>query len=216
MAPFTNIMDFLDERAAILLDHYYNSGCFTGRLFDLTAGGGDRFTADDVVAVDWLGVPIPRQAHAQILVTRANEFNELLAKIPADIRLTDPAARRYVEAGSTADKLWRLLNHDDLKGVGWVTAHKLLAHKRPLLLPVYDTVVADALQPHQDAFWVPLWQTIQDRAVVERLEHLRADLGRPDISLLRILDVPIWMRHFYVVFGFNPCKCQGIYPTSSP
>jgi hypothetical protein len=73
MAPFTNVMDFLVDNGPKLLDNYYKSECFTGRLFDLTAGGADRFTGDDVVAVDWLGVTIPREAHPQLLVTRADE-----------------------------------------------------------------------------------------------------------------------------------------------
>jgi hypothetical protein len=70
-----------------------------------------------------------------------------------------------------------------------VTAQKLLAHKRPHLLPVYDQVVQDALQPHQDGFWVPLLGVAQGKGHRGPLEELRAGLGRPDISLLRILDV---------------------------
>jgi hypothetical protein len=76
----------------------------------------------------------------------------------------------------------------------------LLARKRPHLLPVYDRVVKAALQPTKRTFWRPLWETLQDRAVTGRLEELRRVLDL-DVSLLRVLDVAVWMRNWGAAEG---------------
>lgn len=95
---------------------------------------------------------------------------------------------------SEASQLWSILQA--VPGIGWVTAAKLLARKRPHLLPVYDQVVKAALQPRSDRFWVPLWAEFQDGRLVERLREIRSEASVDDgISPLRILDVAIWMRN---------------------
>lgn len=82
-----------------------------------------------------------------------------------------------------------------MKGVGWVTAHKLCARKRPKLLPVYDRVVKAALQPRRKDFWIPLRETLRaSDKIVPRLEEVKRLAQIPDeVSLLRVLDVAVWM-----------------------
>lgn len=192
-----NLMPFLDDAAPALLDKYYRSPSFTGARFESLGGGGDRleakdaFVADDIVAVGLLSVSIPPEASLRLLEDDAAALSELLVKIPVGVSLTEPGARQLIDSGSPADVLWHRLIKID--GIAWVTAHKLLARKRPHLLPVYDRVVKVALQPTQSTFWLPLWETLQDDAVRRRLEDLRHGLGL-DISLLRVLDVAVWMR----------------------
>jgi hypothetical protein len=223
MAPFSNVMEFLDERAPVFLNHYYNSGCFTGAHFGSHACGGDRsetrnrFTDDDVVAVKLLGVDIPPGATLELLTARTDDLTKLLVDIPYDISLASPQAKKLIMAGSPASRLYAAL--DGIDGVGDVTAHKLLARKRPHLLPVFDSVVGDALLPPQEAVWEPLWETLQNPVVTTRLQQLHAGLGRSDVPLLRIFDVSIWMRHFRTwlqrhrpkVTPHDPCGCLGVY-----
>lgn len=66
----------------------------------------------------------------------------LLSAIPRDIDMADAEADVLAE-GSPADQAWHLLCAQH--GVDWVIAGKLLARKRPRLLPVYDKVVRCAL-----------------------------------------------------------------------
>ncbi|MFF7382730.1 DUF6308 family protein [Streptomyces griseoluteus] len=82
-------------------------------------------------------------------------------------------------------------------GIGWVTTGKLLARKRPRLLPVYDNVVKCVLgRPRH--FWLPLHTALraEDRALHHTLLDLRKRAGVPEtVSALRVCDVVLWMAH---------------------
>lgn len=196
----TRLTPFLGEQAVDLLDRYFNTAEYTGGEFERFAGGGDRpeiadrFTADDIVAVSLLSVRIPGRAALRLLVGQACELNALLSEIPVELDLWE-APEQVVEPGSSADHLWRQL--DGLPGVGWVTAGKLMARKRPRLIPVYDRVVKTALgRKNGDEWWRPLRTVLQENSdIVDRLQSLRNQAALDDrVSLLRILDVCIWMR----------------------
>ena len=80
--------------------------------------------------------------------------------------------------------------------VGETTACKLLARKRPHLVPILDTVVTQELSIVHGQFWLPLhdWLAADDRAHHLHLESLRSRAGLgPDISVLRVFDVLTWM-----------------------
>ncbi len=95
--------------------------------------------------------------------------------------------------GSPADQLWHKL--DQIHGIGWVTAGKLLARKRPRLIPVYDNVVRDVVGK-PDSFWLGLRAALRadGRGLQERLVRMRtqAEVG-DDISAIRVFDVVAWM-----------------------
>ncbi len=193
------IWSYLTDAAAGALAQYFNSGKFTGGRFEHFAGGGDRhgvsdqFTSDDIVAVSMLSVRIPGRA-ALLLLDAADEYNSLLALVPVDVDLWD-VDEAEISPNSAADRLWTRLV--EAKGIGWVTAGKLLARKRPRLIPVYDRVVRGALGRRDgEPFWLPLRTVLrEDDSIVDRLRELRAtsEIG-PDVSLLRTLDVAIWMQ----------------------
>jgi len=72
-----------------------------------------------------------------------------------------------------------------------VTAGKLLARKRPRLIPIYDSVVKQAMG-EPESWWRPLRAVLRDAPdVVDRVEDLRPEAV--DVSTLRLLDVAIWM-----------------------
>ena len=193
-------MRFLDDVGVAQVRQYFDPAQgFSGAAFDTFAGGGDagahryEFTAEDLVAVTLLDVVVPGHAALEILDQRASEFNALLAEVPHEVDLWD-APMGLVDATSDASQLWGLLTA--LPNVGWVTASKLLARKRPRLLPVYDSVVKAALQPDVESFWLPLRQELLNGGVVEQLREVRSAAGLSErISLLRVLDVAVWMRN---------------------
>jgi hypothetical protein len=189
------------------LRRYYTTK--PGRNFDTLCGGGarpetqDRFVADDVVAVALLSVDIPPAA----IVTLLDEKRELLSgflqahvgeqsdtrALPLDQDLWD-VDKSLIKPGSQADKLWHEL--DAIEGIGWVTTGKLMARKRPRLIPGFDRVIRACLMPKKsNTWWVSLHDAVdQDRGIVTRLEELKADAELPDeVSLLRVLDVAVWM-----------------------
>ncbi|RAO31428.1 hypothetical protein ONO23_03823 [Micromonospora noduli] len=118
-----------------------------------------------------------------------------LTEIPVDVELGSDAASPLIADGGPAHRAWRMLDH--AAGLGWVTAGKLLARKRPKLIPVYDGVVSCALGTGT-GFWKWLHGILRedDCVLAQQLDALCREADLPAaISRLRILDVAVWMRH---------------------
>ncbi|WP_327180591.1 DUF6308 family protein [Streptomyces sp. NBC_01334] len=195
------------ERVVGDLRRYFGIGMppggvpFTGSRFEHLAGGGDRpevtdrFTAEDLVAVQTLSVTVPAPVALDILEGPLGvRLSGLLHAIPRDINMVDADAD-VVADGSPADQAWHLLR--DQPDVGWVIAGKLLARKRPQLLPVYDRVVRCAVG-RPPSFWLALHTALRDddAALHRQLLELRQIAGVPEtVSALRVCDVAVWMGH---------------------
>ncbi|MGQ4719143.1 DUF6308 family protein [Streptomyces anulatus] len=114
--------------------------------------------------------------------------------MPADTDLADADAS-VVADGSPAHQAWSLLKNQHK--VGWVIAGKLVARKRPRLLPVYDRVVRCALG-RPPSFWTGLRTTLRENneALHHRLLDLRQSADLPQtVTALRVADVAVWMAH---------------------
>ena len=109
---------------------------YTGSVFDTWAGGGDStetadiITADDFVALSFLSRKLPGRVQLELLGRRSADLSRLLGQLPTDVDLWG-AEESHLESAGNA---WRIV--EGLPGVGWVTAGKLLARKRPRLIPV--------------------------------------------------------------------------------
>ncbi|MDT0354063.1 DUF6308 family protein [Pseudonocardia charpentierae] len=172
---------------------------YTGAAFERFAGGGDHpdvanvFTADDLVAVSMLSVQVPARAALGILLDDADRLSAGLADVPADVDLAD-ADEALVADGSAADWLWWQLYR--YPGVGFVMAGKLLARKRPRLIPVLDGVVRGVLGHPGKGYWRDLRGELRadDGRLVEQLNGIRRTAGLGEsISTIRIFDVLVWM-----------------------
>jgi hypothetical protein len=190
------------EVAGAVVRRYFTprpAGRFTGAHFDRLGGGGDRpavadeFTADDLIAVSMLSVPVVGDAALEILVHRRNRLSELLRLIPTDTPLSAVPADA-IEPGWPAWRLYTALRQ--IGHIGPTTASKLLARKRPHLVPVYDTVVAAELNLADGRLWQPLhaWLVANEHANDTQLARIRDSAGLGgEISLLRVFDVLTWM-----------------------
>lgn len=172
---------------------------WSGARFERFAGGGDavavrnRFTAEDIVAVSMLAVNVPALAALKILDDHAETLSELLAAIPADVDLVD-ADDETIGSGSPA---WRLWDHlDNYRSVGATITSKLMARKRPRLIPVQDRRVLRALRhPRGLSFWEAMRDHLRkdDQALSTWLRRVREASGiGDDISEIRVLDVLVW------------------------
>lgn len=189
------------DQAIALLRRYFYLGAdgqpdFTGAMFERFDGGGDapqvvdRFTAADLVAVSMLSVDVPAAAALRILNPDQRTLNDVLAALPHDLDLVN-ADEEHLQHG---EHLWNLIRE---AGVGPVTTSKLLARKRPRLLPVIDTVVKDVLaHPRRGNFYRTLHHhlTLDGQALHRHLEAVRerAEIGS-DISVIRCFDVIVWL-----------------------
>ncbi len=82
--------------------------------------------------------------------------------------------------------------------MGWVTAGKLLARKRPHLIPVYDNVTRCVLDRPESRVWESFRTELRSEggAFVRSLRDLHERSEIPTaISALRVLDVLLWMDH---------------------
>ncbi|MCX5326827.1 DUF6308 family protein [Streptomyces sp. NBC_00120] len=174
---------------------------FTGSRFEHLAGGGDRepvanvVTADDLIAVQTLSVRIPAQVALDLLEGDLGlRLATMLSDIPFDVDMVEVEAAD-LSKGAPADTAWRVLW--DQPGIGWVTAGKLLARKRPRLLPVYDQVVRCILG-RPTSFWLDLHGALRadNHALHRELLGLRQAADLPvTVSALRVCDVVLWMHH---------------------
>lgn len=143
-----------------------------------------------------LSVTVPAPVALDILEgSLGARLSGLLHAIPKDIDMVE-AEESDLAPGSLADQAWQLL--EDQPDVGWVIAGKLLARKRPRLLPVYDKVVRCALGRPRPSFWLALHAALRadDRALHRQLLALRQVAGVPQtVSALRVCDVAVWMSH---------------------
>jgi hypothetical protein len=140
--------------AAACLAEYYT--CFTGRWFHaLTAGTSlGCFEAADVVAVEMLSVTVPPNFAVWLLSDQGQNATQLLLGEITSAPIDAAPASEFGRSGP-AWTLLRLLESSAAQwpassranGVGPTIAGKLLAAKRPALIPIYDPVVAAALAP---------------------------------------------------------------------
>lgn len=79
------------------------------------------------------------------------------------------------------------------KGIAAVMAGKLLARKRPMLVPVIDSVIVKALGAPPNETWSTLAAALQDEERRGRIEALRPTTASEAVSTLRLLDVALWM-----------------------
>ncbi|RHA38614.1 hypothetical protein D1825_13760 [Cellulomonas rhizosphaerae] len=154
----------------------------------------DRVDAVDIVAVSTLSVDVPAKASIAILGELAPEIRALLSDIPAERDLVD-ADDDLIGPGSATVRLWNLLR--ELPGMGPTKASKLIARKRPRLVPIYDSVVKKEFGL-KDArgYWHAMRGALRadDRALAHRATELRAAAGLSElVTDLRVVDVVTWM-----------------------
>ena len=147
----------------------------------------DQLTPADLLAVSLLDITWRPDVVRRLLGSDRRQLAALLAGISTDVDLwlaTD------ADLGAV-DAAWDALL--DIPGVGTASAAKLLARKRPRLCPVTDKVVIHAAGL-PGLTWDVLRCLLQDPAARAEVEALRPPEAA-GASLLRILDVAIWVAH---------------------
>ncbi|MBL6276081.1 hypothetical protein JMF97_07900 [Micromonospora fiedleri] len=202
--PLQKIVTVLDDKQSVEdLKRYFvnHPKPFTGSQFEALGGGPialhrDVVTAEDLIAVQLLEVRVPPAVALNLLQGDLGQrISDELREIPISVDLADEGARKYIQNGGPADRAWHRLTAQP--GVSKTIAGKVLARKRPRLIPVYDSVLACALHGRH-GFW--LWLHEQLRAdncrLARRLRNLRVKANVPaHVSDIRIFDVVFWMRH---------------------
>jgi len=192
---------------------------FSGSLFDSFGGGGDRpdvenqITREDVLAVAAVNAPMPA-AVASLLLTQpaSGRLATWLRQLPTDIDLWDAEDDTLAIATKAWDEIRTI--HEACTAAtayGGFAANKLLARKRPRLIPLYDEKVRGVVYLAEGASW---WFSLRDAMRVGGEDNevrfrvcaalLEADVGY--ISVLRGLDVILWS---YANFGDSTPEQRG-------
>ncbi|MEE6139841.1 DUF6308 family protein [Mycobacterium sp. 050128] len=171
---------------------------FTGSRFEeMAALNTDPNTLGpaDFLAVSMLSVNVSAEAAIRLLGRDAALISELLGQLPVDVDIVD-VDPHVLRGDSPAGRLWDVLRQAR-DGLGPTTTSKLLAAKRPRLLPIWDSFVAEATGLGTVGSWWKFQYVLNDdaRSVWNWLGQLRALASNvPDsIPELRILDVLLWM-----------------------
>jgi hypothetical protein len=195
------------------LDTYFHGTPrqFSGSLFDSFGGGGDRpdvenqITREDVLAVAAVNASVPA-AVASLLLTQpaSGRLATWLRQLPTDIDLWDAED----DTLATATKAWDEIRTIHEAGTtsaadGGFAANKLLARKRPRMIPLSDEKVRGVVHLAEGASW---WFSLRDAMRVDGEDNevrfrvcaamREADVGY--VSVLRGLDVILWS---YANFG---------------
>ncbi|NMM25168.1 MAG: hypothetical protein HHJ11_17125 [Phycicoccus sp.] len=189
---------------------------FSGSLFDSIGGGGDRsdvenqITREDVFAVAAVNAPVPAAVASLLLNEPASgRLATLLRQLPTDIDLWDAEDETLAIATKAWDEIRTIHEAGTTFGAdGGFAANKLLARKRPRLIPLYDEKVRAVVYLVEGASW---WFSLRDALRVDGEDNevrfrvgaamLEAKVGY--VSVLRGLDVILWS---YASFGGSKPK----------
>jgi hypothetical protein len=179
------------ENALSSLRAYLHPGAFTGAWFErIPHTDPYAITAEDIVAVSMLSVDIPPRLSAWLLGDGAPLVRSLLEEIPVDERIGDSDSL-LLENGP-AWKLWNQLRN--FSDVGRTKTSKLMARKRPRLIPIYDSVVGKALGIENSKNTWELWNGFMRDFGISDFREDAHNAGASHLSDLRIIDIVIWMR----------------------
>lgn len=214
------INEITDRQAEEYLQEYYGIptskntetiGPYTGSYFealdrDIWENHPNRITGSDLYALSTLQIAVPKAAGVGILGVEQKRISELLSDIP-DERVEDLSPgdyRKHLGRESSAQNLWNLLcrNNSGAKkwGIGPTTASKIMARKRPHLIPIQDSVVDAVIKRGRNNAWELWWNAFRDNPeLVVRADKFRQyvddpKVTRPQLSTLRIFDVVLWMH----------------------
>lgn len=179
-------------------------GLFTGSHFESLGADQNlpnQITASDLLAVSTLSVNVPARAAIAILGEFAEVISNLLAQIPADLHIAglsdESSFTDHLGSDSPSHALWDLLRRNAVDESRWdvgpTIASKIMARKRPHLIPIEDSVVDRVIGRGRTNAWRYWWEAlVADEYLEERASEIREYISRPQLSTLRALDIVLW------------------------
>lgn len=184
------------------LTTYSAGGAYTGAYFhELTHAGPshpDQFDISDIASLSLLSVTLNGQMAKQL--TTKNEESDQLARVLArepDRNLGELTTEQVEKLNGSEglDPAWNLISK--IHGVGPTRTAKLLARKRPRLIPIWDSVIARVLGlPKTTSYWIHFHMalTADGSRLDDKLSELAQKAGVGErYSRIRVLDILAWM-----------------------
>lgn len=170
---------------ADLARYYRVRGNYAGATFAaLEPNEPNSYAASDLHAVSLLSIDVEPGATRRLLEPGPlrHDVERALRAIPVDLGLAHASSSDLYRAWWLQVALKSALASPDSESSNaWVTASKLSARKRPLLIPVRDNVVGGALGgralSHASVFWQIMSSALRDDSVVTALAGARERRG---------------------------------------
>lgn len=191
--------------AARAIDLYFatDGKRYTGSQFEYLVDNANPnlITAKDLLSVSSLSVDIPVRVSLWLLSEEGQSvIKSHLSQVPQNLEIWSNEAEEALGPNGPMIKIWDLLktahwpNPKLGNGLGGRTKRsKLLAAKRPHLIPVVDRVIKDVF-PGVDDFWHAFRTALRDADIRGEIEQATLS-APPDLSLLRKIDAVIWTSH---------------------
>ena len=215
--PLANVRSWLlapanKQRLEDHLDWYLTR--YEGRQFEWFAalGRGRQFTSFHILAAESLSVNVPSSA-ARWLLEPDGRRNDLLEVIhhslvsgsntlwSCDVALLKGNKMDLKSSGALYELYWNLRTlgtYDFTRGgIGQVTTSKLLAAMFPGVVPIRDSMVEALLSLSDgDKWWLMARKLLEDDGglLVQFLDGLRTPEGSGELTILRRLDIVLWME----------------------
>jgi hypothetical protein len=178
---------------------------FTGSQFENLIKDSNPYaiTERDLIAITTLSVDVPARAALWILSKEGqNEISEHLQQIGEDTDIWDPRVNDIFADNGPVMDLWRKLEKANWPspksggGLGGITKRsKILAAKRPRMIPVLDRVVMGTL-PVSENRWISIQNVLMNEEYRTKLQKALDHEHVPEsVSLLRRIDVVIWINN---------------------
>jgi hypothetical protein len=182
--------DLATPRLDELVSAYYDPALgFAGATFDaLGVNPRNEITRDDLLAVTLLDGRWTASAVRRLLGADSAQATALLVRISSATSLWEASDQRL----AAIDPLWDLLT-SGRDGVGQTLASKLLARKRPRLVPITDKIIVARVDTAGQT-WKALRYCFQDASLRQAIEALRPRQATT-ASVLRLLDAALWMLY---------------------
>jgi hypothetical protein len=176
---------------ARLAEYYRPEGNYAGATFlSLGSNQPDRVTGADLFAVTLLSVDIDARTTRRVIADE--QVRAALREIPTDVRLEAAGGGILDAAGRCYERMKQLFVNPTAKlSKPWVAPAKLVARKRPLLLPVRDNRVRKFLGIDPTWGYRGAWEIYRQLMQDVEVRGLLDPLVAPDPPL-RVLDVALW------------------------
>ncbi|GAA0711716.1 hypothetical protein GCM10010199_09330 [Dactylosporangium roseum] len=173
--------------------YYHHGGNYAGGSFlSIEPNDPARVTAADLFAVALPNADIGPRAARRVLGDRQLAIE--LQAVPTNVRLEDTDDTTLDAVDRCYETVKRLfVDSTARQSEPWVAPAKLMARKRPWLLPVRDKKVRRFLGIEQPYWYRTDWKIYQSLMRDEEVRGLLNDLAAPDPPL-RVLDVALWTK----------------------
>jgi hypothetical protein len=194
-----------EDSAFCALNRYLTKN--DGRFFEtygLAEAAPDRISPADLIAVAMLSMRIGRHESTGLTPGRLaaidiehTHLQGLLRQVPVHVGLDQLSERDFERIMGPDSPLARLYARLRSIGLGPVATSKLLARKRPALVPIRDRRVSRALGD-PELWWYSWWHALTvSEQVVDRITAIRSECPHPhasELTLLRVADIVLWSR----------------------